>query len=70
MRMAESKNSYNLYGIKKMEKPLPTEEQNQYLELAAQGDINAQEKILKHNLRLVCHVINTYFPNLDYNIKE
>lgn len=38
-------------------RPLKAEEERQYLELAAQGDLEARNKLIEHNLRLVAHII-------------
>lgn len=32
-----------------------------YLELAAQGDMDARNKLIEHNLRLVAHIIKKYY---------
>lgn len=44
-------------------KPLKKAEEQQYLELAAQGDIKARNKLVEHNLRLVAHIIKKYYQN-------
>ena len=38
-------------------RPLKAEEERQYLELAAQGDLEARNKLIEHNLRLVAHIM-------------
>lgn len=38
-------------------RPLKAEEERRYLELAAQGDLEARNKLIEHNLRLVAHII-------------
>lgn len=47
-------------------RPLRAEEERQCLELAAQGDLEARNKLIEHNLRLVAHIIKKYYtPNGD-----
>lgn len=38
-------------------RPLKAEEERRYLELAAQGDLDARNKLIEHNLRLVAHIV-------------
>ncbi|WP_405342949.1 RNA polymerase sporulation sigma factor SigK [Ruminococcus sp.] len=44
-------------------KPLKKAEEQQYLERAAKGDINARNILVEHNLRLVAHIIKKYYQN-------
>ena len=44
-------------------KPLTKSQEQEYLELAAKGDINARNKLVEHNLRLVAHIIKKYYQN-------
>ena len=47
-------------------RPLKAEEERQCLELAAQGDLEARNKLIEHNLRLVAHIVKKYYtPNGD-----
>ena len=47
-------------------RPLKAEEERHYLELAAQGDLDARNKLIEHNLRLVAHIVKKYYtPNGD-----
>lgn len=47
-------------------RPLKAEEERRYLELAAQGDLEARNKLIEHNLRLVAHIVKKYYtPNGD-----
>lgn len=46
-------------------KPLKKDEEQRYLELAAQGDIKARNSLVEHNLRLVAHIIKKYYQNYD-----
>ena len=39
-------------------RPLKAEEERRYLELSAQGDLEARNKLIEHNLRLVAHIVN------------
>ena len=38
-------------------RPLKGEEEREYLERAAQGDLEARNKLIEHNLRLVAHIV-------------
>ena len=42
-------------------KPLTQEEENHYLNLAAQGDIGARNVLIERNLRLVAHIMKKYY---------
>ena len=44
-------------------KPLKKAEEDHYIALAAQGDIDARNKLVEHNLRLVAHIIKKYYKN-------
>lgn len=39
-------------------KPLTKEEEQHYLALAAQGDLEARNVLIERNLRLVAHIMN------------
>ena len=39
-------------------KPLTEEEEKYYLEMAAQGDMDARNVLIERNLRLVAHIMN------------
>lgn len=41
-------------------KPLSKEEEEHYLQQAANGDKNARETLIKHNMRLVAHIAKKY----------
>ncbi len=41
-------------------RPLSREEEESYLRLAAQGDKHAKEMLIKHNMRLVAHIVKKY----------
>lgn len=42
-------------------RPLKAEEERLYLERVAQGDMEARNKLIEHNLRLVAHIIKKYY---------
>ena len=42
-------------------KPLSAEEERHYLELMAQGDMDARNTLIEHNLRLVAHIVKKYY---------
>lgn len=42
-------------------KPLTREEEAHYLELSAQGDIDARNVLIERNLRLVAHIMKKYY---------
>ena len=41
-------------------KPLSKEDEEKYLALMAQGDKNAKDILVKHNMRLVAHIVKKY----------
>ena len=41
-------------------KPLSKEDEEKYLDLAAKGDKTAKELLIKHNMRLVAHIVKKY----------
>ncbi len=45
--------------------PLTAEEEEYYLNLMAQGDKVAREKLIEHNLRLVAHIVKKYQNQTD-----
>lgn len=42
-------------------RPLKAEEERKYLELCAQGDLEARNILVEHNLRLVAHIVKKYY---------
>ncbi|NLV86695.1 MAG: sigma-70 family RNA polymerase sigma factor [Clostridiales bacterium] len=42
-------------------KPLNAEDESRYLELWEKGDIEARNKLIEHNLRLVAHIVKKYY---------
>ena len=41
-------------------RPLTAEEERHYLQLCAQGDLQARNTLIEHNLRLVAHIMKKY----------
>ena len=46
-------------------KPLSREEERAYLERWLDGDLEARNKLVEHNLRLVAHIVKKYYQNDD-----
>ena len=46
-------------------RPLPPEEERVCLERWAQGDLEARNRLVEHNLRLVAHIIKKYYTQAD-----
>ena len=46
-------------------RPLKAEEEREYLQRWAQGDLEARNKLVEHNLRLVAHVIKKYYASRE-----
>lgn len=42
-------------------RPLKVAEEREYLERAAQGDLEARNLLVEHNLRLVAHIVKKYY---------
>lgn len=42
-------------------RPLKAEEEQAYLERCAQGDLEARNALVEHNLRLVAHIVKKYY---------
>ena len=42
-------------------RPLKAEEEREYLARSAQGDLEARNKLVEHNLRLVSHILKKYY---------
>lgn len=45
--------------------PLSADEERECLERAANGDENARNKLIEHNLRLVAHIIKKYYSSYN-----
>lgn len=44
-------------------KPLSSKEEREYLIRSSKGDIDARNKLVEHNLRLVAHIIKKYYSS-------
>ena len=53
--------SLSLSSTSSFPKPLKAEEERECLERMAQGDLEARNKLIEHNLRLVAHIVKKYF---------
>ncbi len=47
-------------GKNSFPKPLPKEDEEKYLALAAKGDKAAKDVLIRHNMRLVAHIVKKY----------
>ena len=57
--------SLHLAGqVSSFPKPLSAEEERACLERFAQGDIEARNKLIEHNMRLVAHIIKKGYPSM------
>lgn len=50
----------SVVGKNSYPKPLPKEEEERYLALAAKGDKEARDILIRHNMRLVAHIAKKY----------
>ena len=55
--------SLRLSGGGSFPRPLKAEEEREYLERMAKGDMEARNKLIEHNLRLVAHIIKKGYPS-------
>jgi RNA polymerase sporulation-specific sigma factor len=46
--------------VKSFPKPLSTKEESDYLRRCKEGDKDARDKLIEHNLRLVAHIVKKY----------
>ena len=46
-------------------KPLSSQEEAEYLRRCAEGDLEARNLLVEHNLRLVAHIIKKYYTQAD-----
>ncbi len=53
--------SLSLSGTGSFPKPLKPEEERDCLERMARGDMQARNKLIEHNLRLVAHIVKKYY---------
>lgn len=51
-------------GTNSFPKPLSAKEERQYIEKMEQGDLDAKNKLIEHNLRLVAHIAKKYASNV------
>jgi RNA polymerase sporulation-specific sigma factor len=52
-------------GTGSFPKPLSAEEEKLYVERAIEGDLQARNTLIEHNLRLVAHIIKKYYTQTD-----
>lgn len=50
-------------GSSSFPKPLSAKEEQEYLKKSREGDVNARNKLIEHNLRLVAHIVKKYYSN-------
>lgn len=55
----------HLKSLNSFPKPLPDKKEKELLEKMAQGDTNARNTLIEHNLRLVSHIIKKYYSDYD-----
>ena len=46
-------------------KPLTAQEEQHYLQLAAQGDLTARNVLIERNMRLVAHIMKKYYAQVS-----
>ena len=46
-------------------RPLTAQEEKHYLQLAAQGDLEARNILIERNLRLVAHIMKKYYAQVS-----
>lgn len=46
-------------------RPLSAAEEEHYLQRTAEGDLEARNKLIEHNLRLVSHIVKKYYSARD-----
>lgn len=55
--------------MQSFEKPLSLEEEKYYLSLSREGDLEARNILVEHNLRLVAHIVKKYY-NLERDMDD
>ncbi|MEG2429391.1 MAG: RNA polymerase sporulation sigma factor SigK [Oscillospiraceae bacterium] len=55
----------HIEGTGSFPKPLPLAKEKEYFVLKEKGDINARNKLIEHNLRLVAHIAKKYYSNTN-----
>lgn len=53
--------SLRLSGGGSFPRPLTAAEERDYLQKYAQGDLEARDALIRHNLRLVAHIVKKYY---------
>lgn len=53
------------YGNNVFPEPLSNEEEEKYVKLMLEGDSDARNKLIEHNLRLVAHIVKKFDANGD-----
>ena len=53
--------SLRLSGGGSFPRPLSAAEERRCLDLCAQGDLEARNTLIEHNLRLVAHIVKKYY---------
>ena len=51
----------HIEGISSFPKPLSAADEKKYFDLYENGDINARNTLIEHNLRLVAHIVKKYY---------
>ncbi len=64
-----SDNNYNLFN-ENLPQPLEETKLKEYLIKYKNGDLEAKDKIIKHNLLFVKYLVNKYFNNTSYDIDD
>ncbi len=52
-------------GAGSFPKPLTAQQEQEYLRRCAEGDLEARNQLVEHNLRLVAHIIKKYYTQTD-----
>ncbi len=55
------------YSINVFPDPLNKEDEEKYIKLCLEGDKEAREKLIEHNLRLVAHIVKKYDSYMEDN---
>ncbi len=53
------------YSNEVFPEPLSREEEEKYIKLKEEGDVNARNKLIEHNLRLVAHIVKKFDKNVE-----
>lgn len=57
---------YMILGVEPVQKfprALSKQEEEEYFKMAKSGDMNARDKLIEHNLRLVAHIVRKYYAS-------